>query len=168
MKMILVNQVTGRDDIDTGEESVTPTIINAESARIFYPRKKDSDGVERVGTRITFDDGGGWPVADTFDDLKAKFAAVGVSLMPVTMVVEVQAIIDEDTGEMLNSADEGSSPAMVQPAFIRCFYPRKDSRIGTRITFAKGSGVAIKDLFETVAAALGQTVSRPALAAPTA
>ncbi|MET4238606.1 hypothetical protein [Bradyrhizobium sp. RT10b] len=145
MKMIIVNQVTGRNDIDTGAESVTPTVINAESVRNFYPRKN-----EAPGTRITFDDGGGFPVTDTFDEIAAKLAGVGLSYLNLTMVVDVPAVIDEDTGEHLNADDEGRTPVSVKPDLIRCFYPRKDNKPGTRITFAKGSGIAVQNLFEEV------------------
>ena len=148
MKMIIVNQVTGRHDVDTGAESVTPTMINAETIRNFYPRKDPN----AVGTRVTFDDGGGWAVTDTFDEIKAKLAEIGIDFVALNMVVEVEAIIDEETGEHLNAADEGARPVMVQPRHIRCFYPRKDNKVGTRLTFAKGSGIAVKNLFEDVTA----------------
>ncbi|UFW91040.1 hypothetical protein BjapCC829_21875 [Bradyrhizobium barranii] len=145
MKMIIVNQVTGRNDIDTGAESVTPTVINAEAVRNYYPRKN-----EAPGTRMTFDDGGGFPVSDSFADIRAKLAALGLNYLPLTMVVDVPAMIDEETGEHLNADDEGNTPVDVKPELIRCFYPRKDNKPGTRITFAKGSGIAVQNLFEEV------------------
>lgn len=51
------------DDPTEGQAQLTsPVVINPDSIRCFYPRKEN-----RVGTRITFNDGGGFAVAETFD-----------------------------------------------------------------------------------------------------
>jgi hypothetical protein len=160
MKMIIINQITGRTDIDDGSESVTPTVVNADTVRTYYPRKEGAHG-----TRITFADGGGWAVTDTPDEIDAMMARVGVTFLNVTMVQAVAAIIDEETGEHLNADDEGRTAARVQAEHIRCFYPRKDGKVGTRITFAKGSGMAVLELFERVATACG---AAPQAALPSA
>lgn len=52
---------------------------------------------------------------------------------------------------------EGSSartPVAVNPEAIRCFYPRRDNRPGTRITFIDGGGFAVAEPYEAVKAAV--------------
>jgi hypothetical protein len=140
MKMILVSQITGEVD---GVETVTPTAINVDFARTIYPRKND-----KPGCRVTFDDGGGWAVTETFDELKTKISAAGVTMLQMNMVAEAQVEIDDDGEEV--SRPEAAVPALVQGGFVRCFYPRHQGKPGTRLTFAKGSGMAVAELFETV------------------
>ena len=48
-----------------------PVVIQVESIRCFYARRADRG----VGTRITFTDGGGFAVSETFDEVKAKVEA---------------------------------------------------------------------------------------------
>lgn len=158
MKMIMVSQVTGTDEV--GSDIATPTIMNAEMARCFYPRKED-----RNGTRITFDDGGGWAVMETYPELLAKFAELGIHMTELTAAHDAPAQVDEDTGEVINASDERHSPVAVQTAFIRCFYPRKDNKVGTHLTFGKHKGMAVTSLFEEVAAACG-AAPRLAIAGP--
>lgn len=43
-----------------------------------------------------------------------------------------------------------TSPCVVNLDAIRCFYPRKDNRPGTRITFIDGGGFAVTELFDQV------------------
>jgi hypothetical protein len=157
--MIMVSMVTSQDEV--GNDLTTPTVMNAEFTRCFYPRKED-----RNGTRVTFDDGGGWAISENYTDLKAKFAEIGVSMTEFTMTTDAPAEIDE-FGEVVNAADERHSSMMVQTGYIRCFYPRKDNKVGTRLTFGKGSGMAVHNLFEEVAAACG-AAPRLALAGPAA
>lgn len=159
MKMIMVSMVTGQDE--AGSDTTTPTVLNAEFVRCIYPRKED-----RNGTRVTFDDGGGWAISESYADLNAKLAENGVNLTEFTMTTDAPTEIDE-YGEVVNAADERHSVMAVQTAFIRCFYPRKDNKVGTRLTFGKGAGIAVHNLFEEVAAACGAAVpTRLALAAP--
>lgn len=159
MKMIMVSMVTGQDEV--GNDTVTPTILNADFVRCIYPRKED-----RNGTRITFDDGGGWAISESYADLRAKLVERGIHLTEFTMTTDAPAEIDE-FGEVVNAADERHSSLSVQTAFIRCFYPRKDNKVGTRLTFGRGSGMAVHDLFESVAAACG-AAPRLAIAGPAA
>jgi hypothetical protein len=55
--------------------------------------------------------------------------------------------------------EEGESvrttPCVINPTAVRCFYPRKDNQPGTRITFTDGGGFAVLEPFETVAEKLG-------------
>ena len=76
MKFIAVNMIeAGRAayNEDTGREEVTetpkPAVINADHIRAFYARK---DG--KPGTRITFNDGGGFAIAEAPDVLAAMVA----------------------------------------------------------------------------------------------
>lgn len=55
----------------TSTEPTTPTMVNAASIRCFYRRKDRSDSTPRTGTRITFRDGRGFAVTDTYDVVKA-------------------------------------------------------------------------------------------------
>jgi hypothetical protein len=62
MKFVSLNMVErGQYDEDTGVEVETskPVVINTATIRCFYARK---DG--KPGTRITFNDGGGFAVID--------------------------------------------------------------------------------------------------------
>jgi hypothetical protein len=144
MKMIMVSMVTGNDEV--GTDLTTPTLMNAEHVRCFYPRKED-----RNGTRVTFEDGGGWPIAESFDWLKAAMAEVGVPMIALVMTRDAPAVIDDD-GEVLNDSDEQQHPIMVQTGLIRCFYPRKDSKPGTHLTFGRNKGIAVANAFEEVTA----------------
>jgi hypothetical protein len=65
MKFVTLNMVErGAFDEDTGTygEGSKPTIVNASCIRCFYSRK---DG--KPGTRITFNDGGGFAVTELVD-----------------------------------------------------------------------------------------------------
>jgi hypothetical protein len=64
-RFIHLTQVKGDQyDEETGAytEHSFPTTVNVETIRCFYPRH---DG--KAGTRITFADGGGFPVQEAFD-----------------------------------------------------------------------------------------------------
>jgi len=73
-----------RDDSDEGEddgivpmvptEPTSQTVVNTDLIRNFYPRKKRRDGTRPVGTRITFANGSGMAVTDTFEQVTAKIA----------------------------------------------------------------------------------------------
>lgn len=69
---------------------------------------------------------------------------------------------DEDAGMEL----ETTRPVVVNATNIRCFYPRKGDRVGTRITFADGGGFAVIEDAVSVArvvADLDITLEMPAL-----
>ena len=48
------------------QPTTEPCIINVEAIRCFYARKDNM-----VGTRITFTDGGGFAVANSYDEVKS-------------------------------------------------------------------------------------------------
>lgn len=55
-------------------ERTTKTMVAVALVRNFYPRKKRSDGVQPVGTRITFANGSGMAVTETYEEVRAKIA----------------------------------------------------------------------------------------------
>ena len=50
--------------------NTSPVVVCADAIRCFYPRHADRG----PGTRITFRDGGGFAVTETFDEVKAMLA----------------------------------------------------------------------------------------------
>jgi hypothetical protein len=62
------------------------------------------------------------------------------------------------------AAIETTKPCVVQVEAIRCFYPRKGGRAGTRITFTDGGGFVVADSFAVIAVMLGATVEPPPVA----
>jgi hypothetical protein len=69
---------------------------------------------------------------------------------------------DED---VVNVAGENTGPveqteiAIINVVTIRCAYPRKDNKPGTRLTFADGGGFAVTDPFEELVSRLGSEVA---------
>lgn len=61
---------TETDDGDSEEthcvERTSPTTVNVDSIRCFYPRNND-----KPGTRLTFVDGGGFAVSEAYDQVLA-------------------------------------------------------------------------------------------------
>lgn len=62
--------------------------------------------------------------------------------------------LDKITADQRHSYDEDEDgaptgvqtvPVIVNVAAIRCFYPRKDERPGTRLTFTDGGGFAVSN-----------------------
>jgi hypothetical protein len=76
MKMLKLTKVQSdrfndSDDPTEGNNQRTaPVIVNAEAIRCFYPRIQG-----RPGTRLTFLDGGGFAVAELFEDVERMIAA---------------------------------------------------------------------------------------------
>lgn len=64
-------QVAGEASPDV-EPASNPTMINVDSIRCFYPRRR-----RNPGTRITFTDGGGFAVTESFEAVTALIAAAG-------------------------------------------------------------------------------------------
>jgi hypothetical protein len=67
---------------------------------------------------------------------------------------------DRTGGDSFNDTDEPgeghapqTTPVTVNADAIRCFYPRKDNRPGTRITFIDGGGFAVTEAYNDVLAA---------------
>jgi hypothetical protein len=46
-------------------EPAAPVAVNVESIRCFYPRREN-----KPGTRITFNDGGGFAVTQSYDEIR--------------------------------------------------------------------------------------------------
>lgn len=65
MKIIHLTQI--REGNDFGEEKRIATAVNVDGLRCFYPRHDD-----KPGTRLTFLDGGGFAVAESFDQVLAQ------------------------------------------------------------------------------------------------
>jgi uncharacterized protein YlzI (FlbEa/FlbD family) len=64
---------------------------------------------------------------------------------------------DRFGGDRFNDTDEPgeghapeTTPVVVNVEAIRCFYPRKENKPGTRITFTDGGGFAVTEDSETV------------------
>lgn len=47
---------------------------------------------------------------------------------------------------------EQTVPVQVNTDFIRCFYPRNDGKVGTRLTFDNATGFAVTETHEAVTA----------------
>lgn len=75
-------------------------------------------------------------------------------MIKLTMVTgEVQAERDgEDDGivPIRQAQAETTCPVRVDPGQVRCFYPRKGNRQGTRLTFHNSAGMAVTESFEEV------------------
>lgn len=71
----------------------------------------------------------------------------------------------DEIGE--NGAPEGeaqppaldTTPVSVNVFAIRCFYPRKDGRPGTRLTFTDGGGFAVVEAYDDVKALVSPTLN---------
>jgi hypothetical protein len=86
MKFVTLNQVVQGPvtyDEDTGREvraeTSKPTVVNAACIRCFYARRDD-----KPGTRITFNDGGGFAVTEA-PDVVAQLVATG-DVVPLALV----------------------------------------------------------------------------------
>jgi hypothetical protein len=84
MKFVTLSMIErGAYNEDTGEhgEASKPTIVNASCIRCFYARK---DG--KPGTRITFNDGGGFAVSEPVDAVALAVAGgeVAAQLAPAS------------------------------------------------------------------------------------
>ena len=80
MKFVSLNMVErGQYDEDTGAELETsrPVVINAATVRCFYARKGD-----KPGSRITFNDGGGFAVTEDVVAVGRLVADGDVGLLP--------------------------------------------------------------------------------------
>lgn len=69
MRSIELNKIetTRFNDNEEGEgQPVVPVSVNADAIRCYYPRKGG-----QPGTRITFVDGGGFVVTQSYDEVKA-------------------------------------------------------------------------------------------------
>jgi hypothetical protein len=60
------------EDTEQQQPVTTPVAINAAAIRCYYPRRND-----RPGSRITFTDGGGFAVTETYDEIGALLHRAG-------------------------------------------------------------------------------------------
>lgn len=68
----------------------------------------------------------------------------------------------DDVGENGHAAQDEikSVKVMINTDAVRCFYPRKDERPGTRITFTDGGGFAVVEAYHDVAALMPSATFR--------
>jgi hypothetical protein len=60
---------------------------------------------------------------------------------------------DEDEApEEMAEVGPRTTPCLINVAAIRCFYPRKEDRPGTRLTFTDGGGFVVLEAFPIVRA----------------
>lgn len=69
IKLTKVNTNRFNDNEDGEGQQPTPAMINVEAIRCFYPRRNG-----QPGTRLTFKDGGGFAVTETFDEVTSMVA----------------------------------------------------------------------------------------------
>lgn len=77
------NEDIGRDEV---AETAKPVVVNAATIRCFYARR---DG--KPGTRITFNDGGGFAVSETPDVVAQVVATGDVNLLALAPPVSAAA-----------------------------------------------------------------------------
>ena len=53
-------------------EATTPAVVNSDTIKSFYKRKKHQDGTQPTGTRINFLNGSGMAVTEEYASVKAK------------------------------------------------------------------------------------------------
>lgn len=83
MRMIELQMVTGEranynEDTETTTgvtETTSPVMLDLEAVRNFYPRKPSAMGEPRNGTRLTFKDGAGMAVTNSYEEVKALYTA---------------------------------------------------------------------------------------------
>ena len=66
----------------------------------------------------------------------------------LSKITAVDRYNDNEEGEGQTTR---TAPTSVNVDAIRCFYPRKDNRVGTRLTFTDGGGFAVAESYEAVA-----------------
>lgn len=91
-----------------------------------------------------------------------------MKFVSLNMIEDGPSAYNEDTGR--DEHLEGSKPCIVNAATIRCFYPRRDGKPGTRITFNDGGGFAVTETPDVVAGlvAAGDVARLAVLPAPPA
>jgi hypothetical protein len=101
MKILNLTKVNSRRGYGDNTAPLAPVAIAPDAIRCFYPRKNNE-----AGTRITFKDGGGFAVAEPFDEVKA-YVERGAAPTPIEIPVapEPAAIEHREAGDPEN--DEG-------------------------------------------------------------
>lgn len=153
MKILDVNMV--RTD-GSNQESVTSATINLDYLRTFYPRR----GEAGPGTRLTFADGKGFAVSDSYDTIKSAAEQAGLRLLEVQMARDVEHPTsfldtgpdnsDEDGEPLVRQPAQSAEPASINLQYLRAFYPRVNGQDGTRLTFADGGGFAVVNPYATI------------------
>ena len=64
-------------------------------------------------------------------------------MISLTMIRDAETSFDEETGA--STTTEKTCPVQVNAEYIRCHYPRKDDKPGTRLTFDNGTGFAVTE-----------------------
>lgn len=154
MRMLDVQMI--RQD-GTGVETATGATINLDYLRTFYPRRNSETG---QGTRLTFADGKGFAVADTYEAIKSAAEQAGLRLLEVSMARDVETPTtyldpgpdnsDEDGEPLAPEARQEAAPAAINLSYLRAFYPRVGGQDGTRLTFADGGGFAVVNPYATI------------------
>jgi hypothetical protein len=118
-KFVAINMVEPgvvRFDEDLGrevrDESSKPAVINADAIRAFYARK---DG--KPGTRITFNDGGGFAIIETPVQLAALVAGGEINPLALAQPVSTDAAPAEQPAEQ--PAETVVEPVAEPPARSR-------------------------------------------------
>lgn len=65
-------------------------------------------------------------------------------------MIELNMVLAEDREDEDGIQTATSCPVSVAVDQIRCFYPRKENRPGTRLTFHNSAGMAVTDTYEEV------------------
>lgn len=72
-------------------------------------------------------------------------------MIELTMVVEEGSRhVDEDG--IAHPGSDQTCPVSVEVGQVRCFYPRKGGRTGTRLTFNNSAGMAVTETYAEVKA----------------
>lgn len=148
----------------SGVESHVPTMIDVRKVRAAYARKP----TEGEGTRLTFRDGGGFVIAELFAAFREKLPT-GHGLVEVKQIVDwpapFQQVASQNEAPPLGEDDEEdmvmeqpdvevTTPTLINPDDLRCFYPRREGSVGTRLTFSNG-GFAVADTYPEVCTLVG-------------
>lgn len=75
-------------------------------------------------------------------------------MIELNMVLADGGDTREDEDGIQITSQSTSCPVSVAVDQIRCFYPRKENRPGTRLTFHNSAGMAVTDTYEEVKAKL--------------
>jgi hypothetical protein len=75
-------------------------------------------------------------------------------LIQLTMVQGERMPEHDEDGEPIGQGTTETSPVTIQAGYVRCWYPRKAGKPGTRITFSDGSGFAVTESYAEVTTAI--------------
>lgn len=170
-----VRDRTANYDEATGEvravEAHCITPVNIQWIRCFYPRKNGESG-----TRITFHDGGGFAITESYQDFRAKvFSKARFADLTMKVSENRQELLpapdsddfggggDDEHADIDASVVEQFGPVCVNAIYVRSFNERRDGKEGTRLTFSNSKGMVVK---ETVTEAYEKLIGVPITALP--